>query len=79
MKKYWVDFSGYLCVNAENEDEAERKFWRFINEGIDLSHGDLFDDVWDIDLIEERTDYGSLEPVSEAPSQQELEDFWNDK
>ena len=24
MKKYWIDFSGYLCVEAENENEAER-------------------------------------------------------
>lgn len=53
MKEFWVDFSGYMKVKAETPEEAERKFWKFINEGIDLSHGDLSDDVWDVEGIEE--------------------------
>lgn len=49
--KYWVDFSGYLKVEADNEEDAERKMWKWIH-----SHnltGDFSDDVWDIDGIEE--------------------------
>lgn len=52
MKEYWIDFSGYLKVKAESADEAEQKFWDFINEHIDFSHTDLSDDVWDIEHIE---------------------------
>lgn len=71
--KYWVDFSGYMKVEATSADEAERKFWHFINKGIDLSHGDLSDDVWDIDgieaVVEEKTE----------PTPKDWEDFWHDK
>ena len=55
MKEFWVDFSGYLKIKADSPAEAERKFWRFIDEGIDLSSGDLSDDVWDLETIEEYT------------------------
>lgn len=53
MKEFWVDFSGYLKVKADSPEEAERKFWRFINKGKDLFSGDLSDDVWNIEDIEE--------------------------
>ena len=52
MKEFWVDFSGYMKVKADSKEEAERKFWHFINEGIDLSAGDLSDDVWNVEDIE---------------------------
>lgn len=51
MKQFWVDFSGYLKVEADSKEDAERKMWEWIN-----SHnltGDFSDDVWDIDCIEE--------------------------
>ena len=52
-KQYWIDFSGYLKIKAKNETEANEKFWKFINEHVDLSYTDLSDDVWDVDGIEE--------------------------
>lgn len=52
-KTFWVDFSGYLKIKAENEKEVERKFWDFINTNCDTSYTDLSDDVWDIECIEE--------------------------
>lgn len=54
MKEFWVDFSGYLKVEADTPEEAERKFWKFVNNGISLT-GELSDDVWDIETIEEVT------------------------
>lgn len=52
-KEFWVDFSGYVKIKAENEIEAEKKFWDFVNANCDTSFSDLSDDVWDIDAIEE--------------------------
>lgn len=52
MKEFWVDFSGYLKIEADTPEEAERKFWKFVNNGISLT-GELSDDVWDIEAIEE--------------------------
>lgn len=49
--KYWVDFSGYLKIEADSPEDAERKMWELIN-----SHnltGDFSDDVWEIEGIEE--------------------------
>ena len=48
-KKYYVDFSGYCIIEAENEDEAERLFWTGLRPPCEA--GD--DDVYDIDCIEE--------------------------
>lgn len=80
MKKYWIDFSGYLCVEAENEDEAERLFWA---EFVKDVKEPFFDDVWDIDGIEERPEGDPLAVVYgdtfKAPTAQEIEDFWNEK
>lgn len=52
-KQFWVDFSGYVKIKAENEKEAEKKFWDFINANCDTSYTDLSDDVWDVEGIEE--------------------------
>ncbi len=57
MKEYWIDFSGYLKVEAENADEAERKFWNAVNTKCPFLGRDGFsDDVWDLDATEEVTD-----------------------
>ena len=49
---YWVDFSGYVKVDAESKEDAERKMWDAINRT--LAFPTCFhDDVWDIDGIEE--------------------------
>lgn len=31
MKKYWIDFSGWGSVYAESKEEAEDKFWQWVN------------------------------------------------
>lgn len=51
MKEFYVDFSGYLTIKANDATEAENKFWQFVNE-LDFS-GDISNDVWDIDYVEE--------------------------
>lgn len=55
--------------------------WEAIHNAFD-GHA-VFDDVWDIDGIEERADGDPLEPVYGAgfnkTTAQDLEDFWHDK
>jgi len=56
MKEFYIDFSGYLKVEAENADEAERKFWNAVNTKCPFLAKDGFsDDVWDLDATEEVT------------------------
>ena len=51
--KYWIDFSGYVEVEADSEEDAEQKMWDAINRT--LTFPTCFDgDVWDIDGIEEK-------------------------
>lgn len=79
MAKYWVDFCGYCCVEAENENEVETKVQAAINQAFDGKT--IYDEVWDIECIEERTD-DDLFAVIERPAQltiQELEDFFLEK
>lgn len=52
MKEFWVDFSGYLRVKAENADDAERKTLKLINEKFNLTE-DFSNDVWNIEYVEE--------------------------
>ena len=52
--KYWVDFSGYVSVEADSREDSEHKFWRsFV---ADCSEP-FSDDVWDIEGIEERIEF----------------------
>ena len=53
MKEFWVDFSGYFKIKAENEIEAEKRFWDFVNANCDISYTDFSDDFWKIEGIEE--------------------------
>lgn len=75
MKKFWIDFSGYLCVEAENEAEAEEKFWELIHNRMDLT-SPFSDDVWDIDTIEERDEPSAFITPSSTTAQ-DWDDFWN--
>ena len=50
MKEFYVDFAGYCKVKAENEAEAEEKFWKWYNQIQDCA--DTYDDVIDIEGIE---------------------------
>lgn len=27
MKKYWIDYSASICIEAENEEDARGRFW----------------------------------------------------
>lgn len=60
--KYWVDFSGYVCVEAENEGDAERKSWNEFRGSVSISEP-FSDYVWEIEGIEERTDGDLLDTV----------------
>lgn len=53
MKKtFYVNFSGYVLVSAETKEEAEKLFWeKFVYQTV--SNDDCYDDVWDIEDIEE--------------------------
>lgn len=74
MKEFYIDFSGYVKVRAENDGDAERKFWRnFVNNCSEP----FSDDVWDIDGIEEIGNISIDNP--NKPNLQDIEDFWNDR
>lgn len=50
-KKFYIDFSGYLSVEAKNVEEAEELFWKILwdkNNTITYTSASI-----DIDLIEE--------------------------
>lgn len=79
MKEFWIDFSGYLKVEADNADEAERKFWHAINTKCPFLGKDGFsDDVWDVDATQEVNEIPAIDNPN-APNLQDIEDFWNDK
>ena len=50
MKTFYIDFSGYFKIEAEDEHGAESKFWNWVNTV--SANGEIWDDVWDIDNIE---------------------------
>jgi len=76
MKKYWIDFSGYLCVEAENETKAEQEFWRLIHSKMDLTYP-FSDDDWGVDGIEERDDGSNL--LDTVYTAKDIEDFWYER
>lgn len=50
--KYWIDFSGYVKVEANSQEDAEQKFW---HEFVRDCREPFSNDVWDIEFIEEIT------------------------
>lgn len=50
MKTFYIDFSGYFKIEAEDEHDAESKFWSWVNTV--SANGEIWDDVWDIDNVE---------------------------
>lgn len=50
---YWIDFSGYVKVEADSKEDAEQKFWALF---AGACHEPFSDDVWDIDGIEDITE-----------------------
>lgn len=51
MATYYVDFSGYCEVEADSADEAEIKFWEYINNDAPLPQN-----IYDLEGVEEKTD-----------------------
>lgn len=51
MKEFWVDFYGYVKIEAKDEIEAEEKFFRFAD-NVNMPK-DFNTAVYDIDMIEE--------------------------
>jgi hypothetical protein len=74
--KYWIDFSGYVKVEADSKEEAESLFWRWF---VQNCREPFSDDVWDIDGIEEAKEGDLLEPSSNEITAQDWEDFWHDR
>jgi hypothetical protein len=51
MAKFWVDFNGYVCVEAKDKENAMEVFW----EQVKIEENDIFHDVYlDIDGVEEK-------------------------
>ena len=50
-KTFWVDFSGYCEIEAETAEEAEQKFWDFINDDMPLPQN-----IYEVDGVEEKTE-----------------------
>lgn len=79
MKEFWIDFSGYVTIEAENADEAERRFWDAIRIKCPFFTEDGFGmNVWDVDNIQEADSMSTIDNPNK-PTAQDWEDFWNDK
>ena len=53
MKEFWVDFNGWVKIQAETAEEAEKKFWELHNES-SFPWGEA--DQLNIDTVEEVAD-----------------------
>ena len=51
-KEFYIDFSGWCVIKATSKEEAERIFWA----GLQTPSKEAYDDVYDIELIEEKID-----------------------
>lgn len=49
MNKYWVDFQGYVSIEANNKIEAEERFWEEV-QNLKLNY--WITHSWQIDGIE---------------------------
>lgn len=48
MARFWIDFQGYCCVDAETKEQAEEIFW----ENITPDANALYDINYQVDTIE---------------------------
>lgn len=48
MSKFWIDFQGYCCVDANSKEEAEEIFW----DNILPSCNPLYDINYQVNTIE---------------------------
>lgn len=71
MKEFAIELFGHLKVRANTIEEAERKFWHFVDYGVDLSYNGMWDDKWEIETIEEIK--------KPKPTAKDWEDFWYNK
>lgn len=51
--KFWIDFEGYCCIEAENKEKAIQEFWN------NYSNENLIDECLDIiEIIYEEEEEG---------------------
>lgn len=43
MKEFYVDFLATVIIKAENEGEADRKFWKWLPEGLTSAEVDTIE------------------------------------
>lgn len=51
MKNYCIDFNGYCLITADDEKQAEDKFWEMVNSKTILPHANY---EIEIDVTEEK-------------------------
>ncbi len=51
MSKFWIDFQGYCCVDANSKEEAEEIFWDNMD-SITPSDNHLYDITYQVDTVE---------------------------
>ena len=49
MKNYCIDFNGYCLIIADDEKQAEDKFWEMVNSKTVFPHA-----IYEIDNVDER-------------------------
>ena len=54
MKRFWIDFQGYCCVDAETKEQAEEIFW----ENVTPNTNALYDINYQVDTIETEVSEG---------------------
>lgn len=65
--RFWIDFTGYVSIEAKNEELARQQFWsRFVPNDNEV----FANQQWEITGIEEGID--------EKPTAKDWEDFWYD-
>ena len=70
MNRYYVNFFGFVEVDAQSEDEAREKFWNKIGKAPDQLY--FHDYEWTVDCVE--TSY-----IDNVVSAQMWEDFWYER
>ncbi len=57
MSKFWIDFQGYCCVDANSKEEAEEIFWDNI---LPLCNP-LYDINYQVDTVEKEEKENEME------------------
>lgn len=78
MKTFYIDFSGYCKIKARSKEEATLKFWETLQRPCEAS----FDDVWEIDGVEEYSNLNENKDFQDQYSNfnedDDFQDWWAD-